>query len=192
MSTFDAKAFAERTDLSYTDLERLRKCNLIAIAQHLNVELTQGMKKAEILDSVASHMTVRQQTQSAEQAQAMGGSDQTQLELAKMEFEREKMRLEFEREREQRQREAEAEEKQRQREAEREQRQREAEAEERQRQREAEIEMRRLEMEMKFRELELSQTRAQDSKSHTFDVAKNVRLVLKFEEDTVDKYFALF
>ena len=96
MSTFDAKAFAERTDLSYTDLERLRKCNLIAIAQHLNVELTQGMKKAEILDSVASHMTVRQQTQPVEQAQAMCGSDQTQLELAKMEFEREKMRLEFE------------------------------------------------------------------------------------------------
>ena len=179
MSTFDAKAFAERTDLSYTDLERLRKCNLIAIAQHLNVELTQGMKKAEILDSVASHMTVRQQTQPVEQAQAMGGSDQTQLELAKMEFEREKMRLEFERE-------------QRQQEAEGKQRLREAEAEERQRQREAEIEMRRLEMEMKFRELELSQTRAQDIKSHTFDVAKNVRLVLKFEEDTVDKYFALF
>ena len=78
MSTFDAKAFAERTDLSYTDLERLRKCNLIAIAQHLNVELTQGMKKAEILDSVASHMTVRQ-TQTVEQAQTMGSSDQTKI-----------------------------------------------------------------------------------------------------------------
>ena len=106
ISTLDVQAFVRRADLSLKDLQKLRKCDLTAIAQYLNVEVTQGLKKAEILDLLASHMELREETQASDQAHI---SNQTDIELAKLklEMERERMRLEFEREEKQKQREAE-------------------------------------------------------------------------------------
>ena len=62
------------------------------------------------------------------------------------------------------------------------------------------MEMKRLEMEqeLRLRELELAHAQAKDfsptrqKTSPTFDLAKNVRLVPKFEEDRVDSYFVSF
>ena len=93
ISTIDVKAFVQKADLSFKDLEKLKKCDLNAIAQYLNVEIAQGLKKAEILDLVASHMELKDETQNSDQAQI---SDQTRLELAKLEMEKERMRLQFE------------------------------------------------------------------------------------------------
>ena len=79
---------------------------MTAIAQYLNVEVTQGLKKAEILDLLASQMELREETQASDQAHI---SNQTYIELAKLklEMERERMRLEFEREEQTKQREIE-------------------------------------------------------------------------------------
>ena len=60
-----------------------------------------------------------------------------------------------------------------------------------------EIEKKRLEMEqaVKLRELELTHAQAvpeQEKTSRTFDLAKNIRLVPKFEEDRIDAYFVSF
>ena len=170
ISTLDVQAFVRRADLSLKDLQKLRKCDLTAIAQYLNVEVTQGLKKAEILDLLASHMELREETQASDQAHI---SNQTDIELAKLklEMEKERMRLEFE-------------EKQKQREAEETQKQR-------------EMEMKRLEMEqeLRLRELELAHAQATPTREKTppaFDLAKNIRLLPKFEEDRVDSYFVSF
>ena len=103
ISTLDVQAFVRRADLSLKDLQKLRKCDLTAIAQYLNVEVTQGLKKAEILDLLASHMELKEETQASDQAHI---SNQTDIELAKLKLERkrERMRLEFEREEKQKQR----------------------------------------------------------------------------------------
>ena len=183
ISTLDVQAFARRADLSLKDLQKLRKCDLTAIAQYLNVEVTQGLKKAEILDLLASHMELREETQASDQAHI---SNQTDIELAKMklEMERERMRLEFERE-----------EKQREAEERKQKEQREAEAEEKQKQREMEMKRLEMEQELRLRELELAHAQAtptREKTSPTFDLAKNIRLVPKFEEDRVDSYFVSF
>ena len=69
ISTLDVQAFVRRADLSrLKDLQRLRKCDLTAIAQYLNVEVTQGLKKAEILDLLASRMELKEETQTSDQA----------------------------------------------------------------------------------------------------------------------------
>ena len=176
ISTLDVQAFVRRADLSLKDLQRLRKCDLTAIAQYLNVEVTQGLKKAEILDLLASHMELKEETQTSDQAPI---SNQADIELAKLklEMEKERMRLEFEERKLTEQREAEAEEKQKQR--------------------ETEMEMKRLEMEqeLRLRELELAHAQATPTRertSPTFDLAKNIRLVPKFEEDRIDSYFVSF
>ena len=159
ISTLDVQAFVRRADLSLKDLQKLRKCDLTAIAQYLNVEVTQGLKKAEILDLLASHMELREEIQASDQAHI---SNQTDIELAKLklEMERERMRLEFERE----------------------EKQREAEERKQKEQRETEIEMKRLEMEqeLRMRELELAHAQAiptREKTSPTFDLAKNIRIV---------------
>ena len=172
ISTLDVQAFVRRADLSLKDLQKLRKCDLTAIAQYLNVEVTQGLKKAEILDLLASHMELTEETQVSDQAHI---SNQTDIELAKLklEMERERMRLEFERE----------------------QKQREAEERKQKEQREAEMEMKRMEQELRMRELELAHAQATPTRertSPTFDLAKNIRLVPKFEEDRVDSFFVSF
>ena len=190
MSTIDVQTFVGRTDLSFADLQKLKKYDMIAIAQHLNVELTQGLKKAEILDLLASHMKLKQETQNSDQAQI---SDQTRLELAKLEMEfkerQERMRIEA-REREQ-EAQREANEREAQREANEREAQREAEREQR------EMEMKRFEMEQEFRlrELEIAHAQATPSRERTspeFDLTKNIRLVPKFEENRVDTYFVSF
>ena len=172
ISTLDVQAFVRRADLSLKDLQRLRKCDLTAIAQYLNVEVTTGLKKAEILDLLASHMELQEETQTSDQAPI---SNQADIELAKLklEMEKERMRLEFEERKLTEQREAEEKQKQR------------------------EMEMKRLEMEqeLRLRELELAHAQATPTREKTapaFDLAKNIRLVPKFEEDRVDSYFVSF
>ena len=46
ISTLDVQAFVRRADLSLKDLQKLRKCDLTAIAQYLDVELAEGLRKA--------------------------------------------------------------------------------------------------------------------------------------------------
>ena len=91
-----------------------------------------------------------------------------EVELAKIELEKEKLRLEFDRQ----------------------------ERQEREREREREKELRKLELEheLKMKELELS-AKKDTSKERTptdFDLAKNVRLVPKFNEQDVETYFLSF
>ena len=87
--------------MSLKDLQKFRKFDLSAIAQYLNVKLTEGLRKAEILDLVVSHLELKEETQTTDPAQI---SNQTEIELAKLKFkmEREKMRLEFEEKQKQR------------------------------------------------------------------------------------------
>ena len=103
VSTLNVQTFVTRENLSFSDLDKLKKCDLIAIAKYFNLELAQGMRKAEIIDIVASHMKLKDETQNSDQAQI---SNQTDIELAKLklEMERERMRLEFEERERQKQR----------------------------------------------------------------------------------------
>ena len=84
ISTLDVQSFVKSADLSLKDLQKLRKCDLTAIAQYLDVEITQGLKKVEIFDLLAS-MELKGETQATDQAQV---SHQTPLKLAKLEIEK--------------------------------------------------------------------------------------------------------
>ena len=162
MSAIDIQALLRKEDLSFDDLAKLRKIDLTAIAEHLKLEITQVMRKAEILDLVASHLQLSEdeEDQNLDQSKI---SDQTQIELANIQMKRdlEIKRMERESEKEQR-----------------------------------EMEMRKMELEFKMRELELTHAQTPPPKtkegSSEFDLAKNIRLVPKFEENRVDAFFVGF
>ena len=166
MATFDVELFLDRADLTIGLLKSLKKDNLRAICDHLDVQVTQGVKKAEIVDMLASHMKLAKETETPPSPV----SSDIQLQLAKLELEKEKMRLEFERDEKEKERKMRME----------------FEREERQKEREYQL---------KMKEMELSYTQANltDPKSpQGFDVAKHIRLVPKFDEEGVDSYFESF
>ena len=98
-------------------------------------------------------------------------SSDREIELAKIELEKERLRLEFEEKEKERQ-----------------------ERKERKEKEEREFELRKLELEhqLKIKELELGSKKGKEKGSIDFELAKNVRLVPKFNEHDVETYFLLF
>ena len=63
-STTDDSAFVKRADLSFKDLEKVKKCDLIDFAKYLDV--AQDIKKSEILYFVASHMGLKKEAKNSD------------------------------------------------------------------------------------------------------------------------------
>ncbi|XP_063970042.1 uncharacterized protein LOC135157629 [Lytechinus pictus] len=165
MATFDVEEFLAMTELSCDHLKSLKKDDLITVCDHLGVSLAPGLKKAGIVDLLASHMKLTEESETS-----VIVSDDAQIQLAKFEMEM-KMKENVEKERIRENLEMEK----------------------------INIvkERMRLEYQLKLKEMELAHANSntnsvKDKSPQGFDVAKNIRLVPKFDEEGVDTYFVSF
>ncbi len=157
-SEFDAQAFVDSEDLSIDKLRQLTKDELHEVAKHVHVEISRSAKKAKLVNVLAGRLNLE-----------LFQSPQTfdrEIELAKIELEKERLRLEFE-----------GKEKDKEREL-----------------RKLELQEKEKEREFKLRklELEMGSKKGKEKTPIDFDLAKNVRLVPKFNEHDVDAYFLSF
>ena len=171
---FNVETFLEKENLSVEDLSKLKKAHLRAIVEHASVTVPTSATKAGLIQAISVHLDLGERQ--AEPAQTV----QSSLELEKLRLE-----LEFQREREREERE---------REREREERER----EDREKEREFKLKMAEIEKEVELKKLEISATSSQNSVPPStsarlgFDLAKNIRLVPKFDEQDVETFFSTF
>ena len=184
---FNVEASLQKENLSVEDLSKLKKAHLRAIVDHASVQVPPSATKAGLVRTISVHL----------------GLVERQAEPAQSSFELEKLRLELEFQREEREREREEGEKESQRERgerEREREREEREREEREKEREFKLKMAEIEnqKEMELKKLEINVTSSQNSVPPPtsarpgFDLAKNIRLVPKFDEQDVDTFFSTF
>lgn len=159
--------------------ETLKKDDLIALGMRFGLDVRSPMKNQEIKTKVTNKLIEEkifetrdfQEIFRLELETYKMSEMQYQVELEKIQLEREKL------ERENRERESKFELEKLDRQ------EREKEREEREKERELNFEL---------EKLKLQHTTEHSSISAEFDAAKNVRLVPKFQEKSVDKYFPLF
>ena len=168
---FNVEAFLEKENLSVEDLSKLKKAHLRAIVEHANVTVPTSATKAGLIQAISMHLDLGER----------------QAEPAQSSFELEKLRLELE-----------FKEREREREREREEREREREREEKEREFNFKLKMAEIEKEVELKKLEINATSSQNSVPPStsarpgFDLAKNIRLVPKFDEQDVETFFSTF
>ena len=181
---FNVEAFLEKENLSVEDLSKLKKAHLRAIVEHANVTVPTSATKAGLVQAISVHLDLGERQ--AEPAQTV----QSSLEL-------EKLRLELEfKERKERERKRKKEKEKKGKGKEKKGRRREREEKEREfKLKMAEIENQK---EVELKKLEISATSSQNSVPPStsarpgFDLAKNIRLVPKFDEQDVETFFSTF
>nr|XP_054769551.1 uncharacterized protein LOC129277390 [Lytechinus pictus] len=173
MATFDVEEFLAMTELLYDHLKSLKKDDLITVCDHLGVSLAPGLKKAEIIDLLASHKRLTEEPETS-----INMSEDAQIQLANIELEKERIKenLEKKRIKENLEMEKIKIEKERIREN-------------------IEMEKMKLEYQLKLKEMQLAHANTNSTKDKSpqgFDVAKNICLVPRFDEEVVDTYFVSF
>ena len=184
------------TDPDVQVFDKLKKEELLSLGLHFGLDVKSSMKKQEIRTLVAKKLLAENifTTYEFPKLEPSGMSElEFQLAMEKLKFEsqeRDRQEREKEREREREEREKEREEREKEREKER---------EEKERERQLEREKMKVENEQRERDrqFELEKLRLLDKKEVSpvrseFDAAKNIRLVPKFQEKAVDKYFPQF
>ncbi|KAK3085547.1 hypothetical protein FSP39_005150 [Pinctada imbricata] len=173
------------------EFESLKKDDLIGLGLHLKLDVKSSMRKQEIRNIVAKELLAKEIVSSYDFPVEPVSSE---TKMSKFEFELEKMKiqLQFEKEEKERQFQIEREEKERQFEKEEKIRQFEREKEEREKQermheKELQFELEKLKLEKSAKENPVPSPVKSE-----FDAAKNIRLVPKFQEKSVDKYFPRF
>ncbi|KAK3098851.1 hypothetical protein FSP39_023736 [Pinctada imbricata] len=190
------------------EFESLKKDDLIGLGLHLKLDVKSSMRKQEIRNIVAKELLAKEIFSSYDFPVEPVSSE---TKMSKFEFELEKMKIQlqfekeekgrqfqFEKEEKERQFQIEKEEKERQFQIEREEKERQFEKEEKKSQLEREKQERMHERELQF---ELEKLKLEKGAKENpvpspvkseFDAAKNIRLVPKFHEKSVDKYFPHF
>ncbi|KAK3106890.1 hypothetical protein FSP39_002127 [Pinctada imbricata] len=168
------------------EFESLKKDDLIGLGLHLKLDVKSSMRKQEIRNIVAKELLAKEIFSSYDFPVEPVSSE---TKMSKYEFELEKMKiqLQFEKEEKERQFQIEKEEKERQFEKEEKERQFEREKQERMHERELQFELEKLKLEKSAKENPVPSPVKSE-----FDAAKNIRLVPKFQEKSVDKYFPHF
>ena len=184
---FNIEAFLQKENLSVEDLSKVKKAHLRAIVEHANVTVPTSATKAGLVQAISVHLDLGERQ--AEPAQSV----QSSLELEKLQLE-----LEFQREEREREREREEREREREREERKREREREREREEKEREFNFKLKMAEIEKEVEPKKLEISATSSQNSVPPStsarpgFDLAKNIQLVPKFDEQDVETFFSTF
>ncbi|KAK3095427.1 hypothetical protein FSP39_014552 [Pinctada imbricata] len=173
------------------EFESLKKDDfkLIVLGLHLKLDVKSSMRKQEIRNIVAKELLAKEIFSSYDFPVEPVSSE---TKMSKFEFELEKMKIQLQFEKEEKERQFEREEKERQFEKEEKIRQFEREKEEREKQermheKELQFELEKLKLEKSAKENPVPSLVKSE-----FDAAKNIRLVPKFQEKSVDKYFPHF
>ena len=155
--------------------DTLKKDDLIALGLHFGLDVKSSQRKQDIKIKVANKLVeenifekydLPEYTVKSELGSYKMAEYQFQLELEKMRLEREKL--------------------------EREERERDREREERERERKFELDKLERQEHFELEKLRLQQKPEPSFVKNEFDAAKNIRLVPKFQEKSVDKYFPQF
>ena len=165
---FNVKVFlnldsADREERFYN----LKKDEYIAIAEYFELPVTTRMKKGQIRELVAQALIERSYLQSFEFSLKDDSSEQFkfQLEMKRLEVELKEKEMQMQ-------------------------------MQEKEKERAFELEKLKLEQELKLRELAIQDTGSNTTSTlrseQKFDAAKNIRLVPKFVEKSVDKFFPQF
>ena len=150
------------------------------VAKYVHVEVSQSARKAKLVDILAEKLNL-------EMAESPQSSDR-EIELTKIDLEKERLRLEFK----EKEKEKEQEQERRFKETKQEQERLRLESEEKEKEREFELRKLELEHQLKIKELELGSKKGKEKCSIDFDLAKNVRLVQKFNQHDVETYVLSF
>ena len=164
------------------EFELLKKDDLISLGLHFKLAVKSSMRKQKIKVIVAKRLLQEEIFSSYDFPEENVSSE---IKMSQYEFELEKMRLQLE---------YEARKKERQERMQREQLLLEKEREERMQREQIEKEerMHREKLDFELQKLKLEKVQENPVPSHVkseFDAAKNIRLVPKFQEKSVDKYF---
>ena len=198
--SFDLDKFTAEPSVELLNLGK--KTDLLDLAKHYKLsEIKSSMRKHEIKNILVQYFVDEEifnenALSLVVDVHSVSSSKELELKLQIRQLEIQEREKEREREREREEREREEREKEREREREEREKEREREREEREKEREREREEREKEREfqLKMREIEM-QERANQSKQkieYNFDVTKHIRLVPRFQEKEVDKYFLHF
>jgi hypothetical protein len=181
MAEFDAKKFVEG-EVTFGQVEELKKDELLILAAYLSLAIQKGEKKSAIRFAVTQKLVADGQLKEPDRPPHMSDSDVKQgKDMSELQYELELRKMEMEREDRQREREDRQIERERDREKEREER----EFRERENERDREFKLKELELQKENRGY-------RGSTSVNADVARNIKLVPKFNEKEVDKYFLHF
>ncbi|XP_033100281.1 uncharacterized protein LOC117103773, partial [Anneissia japonica] len=162
----------DKINVSLTELRHMRKGELKEMASQLMLEISNTMKKCDIIALIANHLGLPD-VQSGGETMSESHVVNGEVEMAKIELERE--RLNFQREEKEREREREEREKERE-----------------EREKEREFELRMLELKQGLSEDQGSFRQRGDNNSPNFDITKHIRLVPKFDEGDVESFFIAF
>ncbi|KAK3106188.1 hypothetical protein FSP39_014556 [Pinctada imbricata] len=164
------------------EFESLKKDDLIGLGLHLKLDVKSSMRKQEIRNIVAKELLAKEIFLSYDFPVEPVSSE---TKMSKYEFELEKMKIQLQFEKEEKERQFEKEEKERHLQFEREKEEREK--QERMHEKELQFELEKLKLEKSAKENPVPSLVKSE-----FDAAKNIRLVPKFQEKSVDKYFPHF
>ncbi|KAK3086277.1 hypothetical protein FSP39_016214 [Pinctada imbricata] len=148
------------------EFESLKKDDLIGLGLHLKLDVKSSMRKQEIRNIVAKELLAKEIFSSYDFPVEPVSSE---TKMSKFEFELEKMKIQLQFEKEEKER------------------QFEREKQERMHERELQFELEKLKLEKDAKENPVPSPVKSE-----FDAAKNIRLVPKFQEKSVDKYFPHF
>ena len=192
--SFSATEFFE-TEVSFERVDSLKKDELWEIVEHLGIDVAKPAKKAEIRFAVLQELVRKKllpkmpESEFAERKPQGLSEIGAQLEFRKLELERELKMKELELQREGMQMQKEKDEREMQMQREQIEKDRELQKEKEEKDRELQLEMKKLELEGKKH---ASETNSQRGSSLNADVARNIKLVPKFHEKDVEKYFLHF
>ena len=192
----DILVFLSSPDLA-DNFKTLKKDDLRLIADHFHIQIRPNMKKTELKTLVKNKLIEdglleKEIEDDTTDLNTNGNNFQLQLELKKLELQERQMQSEREEKEKERQMQFEMQEK---------------EMQEKEKERQMQLELKKLEKEEKDKdrqmqfELEklriqqgvnLQSVRNSNEQNHSFDASRNIRLVPKFIEKSVDKYFPQF
>ena len=167
------------------EFELLKKDDLISLGLHFKLAVKSSMRKQEIKEIVAKRL-VQEEFFSSYDFLEENVSSETKM--SQYEFELEKMRLKLEYDDREKERQEQKEERMQREQIEKEERMQREQIEKEER-------MHREKLDFELQKLKLEKGQENPVPSHVkseFDAAKNIRLVPKFQEKSVDKYFPQF
>ena len=185
--SFEVKSFVESP--TYEQLVKLRKIELVSVAQNLGIRVKQSDRKRQVLQYIAEYFVKEEMFAHTvldrfEQEMPVGPKETESLEL-KLKYEHEIRKLELDLEKEKMA-------------FEREKMEKEERLEKERMENEARLEFEKLHNEVEIEKINLEKMKLEcrgtkdDSKNDNFDVSKNIRLVPPFNEESVEKFFQCF
>ena len=154
-----------KNPIKYDELEKMKRDNLLRIAKYLQLEIPSACKKSDLIRLIAPHVVGKSDESESENDSDKESGFKLKTELMKLNLEQEKLIF----------------------------RENEAQREAQRLENEAQCEAQRIENEaQRQHELRKLELQGKPVESRSIDITKYIRLVPKYNEEEVAKYFTMF